>query len=470
MTIGQRIRNWFLSLGSRFVQRSVPALPAAPSRADSYRPRRQAPLPTRVEWFLADIQNAMRQADAGQMRDAALLVEAFRLDGRIVGLMNTRTFGLLALPRELSSDAGATELLAALKSRYDYLVPIGEAAAMLSDLAYLGFAIGELVDGGHAGIRLARLLSEGVTLNVSTGEIRYNGEPVIPGNGRWVWFERSDVATWRQGIWPALARPFIAKDHAIYLRENYSNKLANAARVAKVPLGASDVDAQSWFESVASWGPDTTFATRPGYEVDLVEGNGVGYDVFRKTIEDSDNDSTFAIAGQKVTSEGTPGFTNGNMFATIAGFQIEVDASVFVNGINSQVLPWWQDRAAVSPAERAECLSIKYDTESPEAKKNRLQSAVEVWTKAAEAVTAINQVLSDSKQQVDVVELVKRLSIPVTPIKLDGATAEGGGQIFAYHLDAGVVTKNEVRKSLNFPPLIGFDVPTGPPEVATNQG
>src|SRR5262245_58629339 len=52
---------------------------------------------TKLRWYLADLESAIRAADGGDLLSAAQLYRACRQDGVISGLMGTRASGLIRL-------------------------------------------------------------------------------------------------------------------------------------------------------------------------------------------------------------------------------------------------------------------------------------------------------------------------------------------------------------------------------------
>lgn len=387
-------RSALSALFARF--RSSPlALPAA---EDSYPQRRAWAWPTRVEWYLGDIATAMRETDVGNLRLACQLCESMRVDGRISGLVSTRTNGLLALPRTISGSRGDTALVERFRKAFNKFARSTELAQMLADRLKIGIMIGEIVGHGRD-MRIVRLLPEHVQITASTGEAHYNGELITPGDGRWIYITSSDITPWRGGIWAALARAFISKDHAYFLREGYSNKLANPARVATAPTGATDKDFEAWFNQVAGWGPDSVFAVRPGYQVSLVESNGTGFQVFQETMKAADEDVTMAISGQMLTADGAKGFVNMGIFQAIRNDLIHSDMVALCTGLEEQAIPWWQRENARSLLEHTEDLSVSFDTEAPEAKLARLNAkklAIEVAQAARDSGIEDGQILADA--------------------------------------------------------------------------
>lgn len=299
---------------------------------------------TPMRWYLHQLEIAREQADQGRLTDAAKLWRAIRSDGVVSGLLSTCTDGLVRLPRTY---AGSDEQVAALRPIFDLQFPPSELALIAADGRGLGVGIGEFipVDGRDYPV-LVRLEPEWLSYDWRKNQWYYAVEggklPVIPGNGRWVLHVPGGrVNPWQHGLWYALGDAWIPKTHAKSYRSNWESKLANPARVAVSPSGASEEQSQSWFERVMAWGVNTVFGLKPGYDVKLLESNGRGYEAFGETIKTSNEEIIIALAGQLVTTTGGTGFANADIHKSIRADIIKAIADSLAHTVNTQCLPQW---------------------------------------------------------------------------------------------------------------------------------
>jgi hypothetical protein len=406
MSISGRISNLFTRSRSLSTPRD---LPLGDTFQEGYDRQLAIPQLTQTRWALADLEGAIRAADSGQMRIAARLCESLRRDGVIHGVLSTRSLGLVQLPVKFKGDE---ELVKGCEEDFRTTFPNPELALLDSDGTLLGVAVGEFVTVNGARPVLRRLDPQWLWYRWAEDRWYYQSIrgllPINPGDGRWVLHcPGGAVKPWGQGLWMALGRAYIAKEHAYFLRENYSHKLANAARVAVSPSGASDTQQQGWFEKVAAWGVNSVFGARPGYDVKLLESNGRGYEVFKETIEGCNEEIIITLAGQLVTTTGGSGFISGNMFQAIASDLIQGDGDSLAATLNVQALPWWANaRYGAGAMERR--ISAAWDVTPPQ----DLNSKATAMTAAATAAKALNEVLASSGKEVDMVEMVRQYGVP----------------------------------------------------------
>jgi hypothetical protein len=303
-----------------------------------------------TRFYHVDIEDAIRAADCGNLRPAAKLCAAMRRDGVISGLLSTCTDGLVRLPKVFSGDPEqVTELKPANDTRsvFDEMFPSAELALLAADGILLGVGVAELVPVvGRDYPVMVRQDPE--NLRYKWEENRWyfmtaEGEvPITPGDGRWILhLPGGRVAPWRNGKWVSIAPAWIDKTHAKGYRGNWESKLANPARVATSPSGATEEQSDSWFEKVMAWGVNTVFGMKPGYDVKLLESNGRGYESFSKTIGDSNDEFVIALAGQKVTTDGGVGFANADIHKSIRADIIKAIADALAHTVNTQGIPPW---------------------------------------------------------------------------------------------------------------------------------
>jgi phage gp29-like protein len=373
---------------------------------------------TPTEWYLADLQEAQKDADSGNLQKVARLWRSMRRDGMLYGLMKTRTSGLVALPKRWRGDEKQIEELKSENNGsrpiFDEMFPPEELAQMAADGIVCGVAIGEMVPVvGRSHPKLVRLDPEFLQYIWTEDTWYYSSvigrEKITPGNGRWILHvQGSYLAPWQHGVWAALGRAFIAKEHALLHRANFSAKLANPARVARAPLAATERQREGFLASLMRWGVNTVFELPPGWEVDLVESNGRGWEVFGAEVDTANQEFMVTLAGQVVTTEGGTGFSNAGIHATITADLIKETADCLAYTINTQGIPPWVIRE-YGEAGLTDCARIEWDIAPPA---DRMQEAA-AMTAFAGAVTQLTNALRPYEMRLDVEELNSRFGIPI---------------------------------------------------------
>jgi hypothetical protein len=387
-----------------------------------------APLPvTRVRWYLRDLEEAQVTADAGYITSAAQLYRAMRRDGTFSGLLNTRSSGLIRLPKRFSGHAAACD---ALKSRngtrsvFDELCPSSELELIDQDGVMLGVGIGELVPvPGREYPVLIRLEPEFLYYIWNTGRWFFRSSagllPITPGDGRWVLHvPKGRMSPWQFGQWIPCGQAFINKQHAQLHRGNYGGKLANPARVITAPVGASEEQRRGALAQLAAWGINSVFALPVGWQAALLESKGEGHQVWLNDEESSNRDYMLSLAGQVITSEGGKGFSNDKTALSIRADLIQTDGDELAQTVNTQVLPafllngWGEDALS-------EGCALEWDTALPQHRQSEAAAMVTV----SAAIVKLDQALAPHGKQIDVEELVTRFGLPTKPA--DPAAAAG---------------------------------------------
>lgn len=375
--------------------------------------------PTSItRWYHANLESALHEANAGNLFEAAKLFEAARMDGTLSGLLSTRTDGLVRLPKKFTGpDHILRDLQAhhdAPRSVFDEMLPASELAAFTQDGIGLGVAVGELVPiQGRDYPVFVRLPPEYLVYRWTESRWYYNSNvgllPITPGDGRWVLFTAGRQAPWLHGQWRALGQSWITKQHAQLAKANWESTLANPARIAVAPNGATPAQTNSWFRSVIDWGLNTVFQVNPGYDLKLLESNGRGWECFLKTIEACNLEMAINLCGQSVTVDGGAGFSNSAIHASIRSDLIKATADALAYVINTQVLPAFVVNRYGEEA-LADCPSVEWDVEPP---KDLAQNAQTLVT-TAQAIAQLSEALAATGRQLDVEGLCLRFGVPLT--------------------------------------------------------
>ena len=386
------------------------------------------PLPvTKLHWFLPDLETCQTQADRGDMQLIGMLGQSMRRDGVLRGLLDVRT-SVVTLPRRFhggSTDQGR-EIIEALESRngsdrsvFDEMFPSNELSRFCEDGLVCGVGVAEMipVEGRDFPVMVRRLPQNAWYL-WQKNQWYYRSIagliPIVPGmpdeNGHtWLLYTPGGrVTPWNYGLWPALGRSFIAKEHSFYARQNYIAKLANPARVAEVPLGASEVQKQGFLRDIIAWGLNTVFELPVGWTVKLLESNGRGFEVMQADIDTCNKEYATALCGNTVMMDGGVGFQNADIFRLMSENLIRQTAETLAHVINTQGLPWFiASRWGLEALDNS--TFVEYDTTPPQDKKVQADTFVSLGN----GVKALVEAFALMKRTVNVDEIAARFGIPL---------------------------------------------------------
>jgi len=374
---------------------------------------------SQTRWYLDDIEYAEMNADAGNIQLAARLMRAARKDGTFHGVLSTRTSGLVRLPKRFRGDPDVIAALEvghdSVRSVFDEMFPPTELALLAADGLGLGIGVGELVpvEGRDYPI-FVRLDPEFLIYRWIENRWYFRSIagllPITPGDGRWILHTPGGrMVPWQNGLWRAIARSYVRKEHASLHKDNWEAKLANPARVAVAPQGAAEAQKDSWFRSVMAWGVNTVFGMTPGYDVKLIESNGRGFESFNTTIAQANTEMIIAVAGQTVTVDGGAGFQNSDIHKSIRADLIKETADGLAYTINTQGIPTFIALRWGPEAIESKATIVEWDVTPP---KDRNSEATSLVT-AANAITLLSAALAATGQQLDVAALCTQFGIPI---------------------------------------------------------
>lgn len=377
------------------------------------------PSRTRPRWFLADLEAAEYAADNGDLSSAAALMQAARKDGVLAGVLSTRTAGLVRLPKRFVGDGDITRELdvggETTRSVFDEMFPPAELALLAADGETLGVGVAELLPvEGRVHPVMVRLDPRFLSFVWSENRWYYNAVtgrlPITPGDGNWILhIPGGRISPWNNGLWRCLGRAYIRKEHAALHKDNWEAKLANPARVAVAPQGATEAQKDGFFRQVMAWGVNSVFGMIPGYDVKLLESNGRGWESFNKTIEDQNNEFVIAIAGQTVTVDGGAGFQNSDIHKTIRADLIKSTADALAHTINTQGLPVFVALKYGVEAIDARPVVMSWDVTPPKDRNSEATSMVTLGT----AIQQLGDALRAHGRDLDVGAMCERFAVPV---------------------------------------------------------
>lgn len=377
------------------------------------------PAISKTRWYMSDVESAERIADNGDMSLAGRLMHAARKDGKLAGVLSTRTGGLVRLPRRFRGDP---DVVADLelghdepRSVFDEMFPPSELALLAADGLLLGVGVAELVPvKGRAYPVMVRLDPQFLRYQWYENTWYYNSSigrlPITPGDGKWILHVPGGrVAPWQAGLWRAVGQAYVRKQHAAMHRDNWEAKLANSARAAIAPQGAAEPQKQAFFRQVMQWGVNTVFGMTPGYDVKLIESNGRGWESFAKTIQEQNEEYIIAIAGQMVTTDGGAGFQNSDIHKTIRADLIKETGDGLAYTLNTQGIPVFVLRKYGESAILEKPCAMEYDVTPPKDRNSEASSMVTT----ASAVDQLTSALSPHDLKPDVKLLCEHFAIPL---------------------------------------------------------
>jgi phage gp29-like protein len=421
-------------------------------------------------WTPKLVKAAFGQAEAGSMLLLADLVETMFTDDRISGVLKTRTHGLLGLPLhfEGGTEEQRLELAGASGSSsglWDDMVDEAEAARLQAWglLAGVGLAqrvpvprrFGEpqrytLETWSPRWLTYDATASSGSTWRINT---RAGTKPLIPGI-QWVLYTPYGAKRpWAAGEWRALAFPWLLKHFALEDRANHSEVMGTPTRVGKAPQGATERGRNTFQAQIKALGRSGTLVLPEGWEYAITEATGRTWEIYSEGVKWADEAITIILAGQIVTTEGSQGFSSGNVQDQIKGDLLRFDAKALGKCLNKQFLGPWSFVNTGTYSAPLPC----WNTERPV----NLMNQATGWETISRAVPDLNKTMAADGIAIDMKALAGRYNMPIKPIEV--ATKEVGGITLAPTSQDAIVSVNEGRQALKLPSKV---LPNGAPDPA----
>lgn len=390
-------------------------------------------LPTRniVEWAPRDIRHALEACSTGNLSRIADLAKDIGRDDRVRGVLSTRTLGMLGLP--FSWEGAEPE-------DWYALAPEAELNKLLAWGLLLGVGIAYVHPNGqltawHPHWTRYDWTADQWYVQIGSGEER----PITPGDGSWIlYMPYGEIEPWNEGLWTALAIPWLIKRYALHDRARASEVFGSAMIVGSASEGSTEDQRRKWLGELEALSRSSRLVLPDGYSLDLLEAQGQTSRIYDSAQKWADEAITICIAGQIVTTEGQSGFSRGDVHAAIAASLLSFGAETFSTCLHEQYIrPVWQlDSYPI------------WDTESPDRALQRAQTVQAFGT----AVTTANAGLASYGQRVDAPLMAERAGIPLRALPADRSA--GAIKIsFAPTDIVKFVTVDEARASQGLAPL-----------------
>lgn len=341
-------------------------------------------------------------------------------DSALVGVLNTRTHGVMQLPKRFLGDEQMCRDLQGrdgARSVFDAMCPPAELGRMAKDGLGMGISLGELlpVEGRDYPVLVRR---DPEFLRYIWAENRWyflsiaGPIAITPGDGRWVLhIEGGREAPWQGGLWPALGGSWIRKTHAQSHKSNWEAKLANPARAALPPPGATGEQRAGIVQNLIAWGINSVFELPSGWDIKLIESNGNGHESFDDTVDRSNREYAIAITGQVMTTDGGEGFSNSDVGENQLEKLIAATCEALAYTINTQVIPQWViDRYGEDALARAPV--VGWDATPPQDAKK----SAEALKAFGEGITTANAGLAPYGKRIDAIALAQQNGYPLVDV------------------------------------------------------
>lgn len=467
--MAQRVRD---PLSGPGVTRVTPAPPVV---YDAFGRQYQAPVPPRLDrshagviyrdlpvvttgldWLQGDdpvtaVRDALEAHMAGQFSASALLWDAMSGDDRIHASLGSRVGALFGLPTIIECEDES--IRAAWTTAWEAAAPPAVQADVQRWALGMGFCISELrwdtsvepwqpyVHVWHPTYSRYDTFTRTYRVMTMDGEVE-----VTPGDGRW--FLHAPWGADRGWLWGAvrpLALPWMLRQFAYRDWARYSERHGMPMVLAHVPMVGDGDDKDEFVSALQTMGNEAVVRLPRGidgqdFDLDLLEATANTWQGFLALITKCDTAITLTLQWQNLTTEVKEGSqAAARVHADVKQTAVEFDDRTLTQAIGAQVArPWvvWNYGEGRPVPVTSHDTSVTEDHAAA-------ASVLESLSRSVASLTAAGI-------NVDPVALARSYGV-----RLPLLEARAEAPIFGYHLDAGIITTDEVRARLGLPPLGG---------------
>lgn len=420
-----------------------------------------ANLSAATSWSPDAIRGALSAHAQGNFAQAAMLIETLFGDDRVQATLGSRTGALFgqAVAHDQAANDPDGAVVDAWKRAWPQLTGHGACYDIKRWAIMNGFAVCELLWDTSLPVWQPYFkqwsplyLRYDITRRCLRAQTQSGEVDVTPGNGKWfVHAPHGMYRGWLHASVRAIAMRWLQKNDALRDWSRYNEVHGLPLVKAYVPAAGSAQQKQNFIMSLATRGSEAVVGLpqnvdETGYDVELLEARDRAWETFGGTVEACDRAIILTIKSQNLTTEVSEGsFAAARQHGNTEQVTLEFDNITFTQDLYEQVA---RPFALFNFGDADAAPRSTWDTTPTEDRQ------AEASTLLALSSAILN--FKNSGVPYDVKALADQFNVVLSP----GPVPSKTGTIFKYHVDAGVVTVNEVRRSLGLPDIEGGDVPT----------
>lgn len=423
------------------------------------------------DWTIGGIRSALAGHKIGMFSQAAMLVDDTFGDDRVQATLGSRTgalFGQKVKHLRAPSDTGG-ECFRAWRRQHKQLCSSGVLSEIKRWAIMIGFGVSEILwdtsvtpwrmylKPWHPQYIYYRWDLRRLVANTTEGPV-----VIEPGDGKWFVHAPFGVYRgWIHGAVRAIADKWIIKQLAWRDRARYNERHGLPIIKAYVPAAGDAKQKELFVQSMSTMGQEAVVGLpqnvdETGYDLELLEARDRASATFRETIEDADRSIILTIKSQNLTTEVSEGsFAAARQHGNTEQVTLQFDDATFAHDLYEQCgRPF-----------------AMFNYGDPEKATYSSWDVAPVEDRAAEAKTILDAstalaALKSNGMPVDLKAYARKFRIP---IDLNAKEPSKVGTIFAYHLQAGIATINEVRQTLGLKKIPGGDKFPAPAQPGAND-
>lgn len=406
-----------------------------------------------IGWTPEKVRSALVAAESGSLMAIADLVETMLSDDRIDGVLSTRTHGLLGLP--LHFKGGSAQAQSELNSgTWDFLHSESDLVRLLSWGIVLGIGVAQRIPiprtiGQPQKYRMEVWSPRWLRwdYNYNTWVIQTTDGPEFVDSDKWILFTPyGEHRPWSGGKWRSLVFPWLLKRFALEDRANYSETAGQPVKVGESPEGSTENQRIDFQNQLANLGRNGAITLPEGWDFKIVEASSTNWQIYSESVKWADDAITIVLAGQTVTTEGSSGFSSGNVQDRIKIDFIRFDAKSLSNCLYKQsLIPW----AIANYGSELDAPMPHWVVE----KQTDLSLQASTFETLARAISGLDQAIKSSLYKVDAAELANIYGIPLVALPPDQPDQSIPDLGLAPTDIARTITINEARAAKGLGPL-----------------